>query len=192
MGNRKEDKENELIIRARNGDSKAFRTLVDIHKDKSLSLALSIIKNKSLAEDILQEVFIKVHRNLGRFKFKSKFSTWLYKIVVNTCNNELRRHKNNISIEESEVVINLSTKRKDNQILLLQDQKEYIQKAMEQLKMDEALVIRLFYLCEMSLKEIEIITKFSTSKIRVDLHRGRKNLHLILKQLLGDEIDNLL
>jgi len=167
------DKDSELIHKIQDGDTNAFRTLVDLYKDKSLSLALSIVKNRSLAEDILQDSFIKVYRNIKRFKFKSKFSTWLYKIIVNTSYNELKRQKRNISIEESDFVTNLSIKQKENLALRLEDQKKYIQKAMEQLKTDEALVLRLFYLCEMSLKEITAIK-----------HQ--------LEQLLGEEINHLL
>jgi len=186
------DKDSELIYKVQDGDTNAFRTLVDLYKDKSLSLAISIVKNESLAEDILQDSFIKVYRNIKWFKYKSKFSTWLYKIIVNTSYNELKRQKKNISIEESDFVTNLSIKKEENPVLRLEDQKKYIQKAMELLKTDEALVLRLFYLCEMSLKEIAIITKFSASKVRVDLHRGRKNIKQQLEQLLGEEINHLL
>jgi RNA polymerase sigma factor (sigma-70 family) len=192
LDNKINDNDNELIHKIQDGDTNAFRTLVDLYKDKSLSLALSIVKNESLAEDILQDSFITVYKNIKGFKFKSKFSTWLYKIIVNTSYNELKRQKRNISIEESDFVTNLSSEQKENLVLSFEDQKIYIQKAMEQLKTDEALVLRLFYLCEMSLKEITAITKFSASKVRVDIHRGKKNIKYQLKQLLGEEINHLL
>lgn len=188
MDGKVQDKDIQLINKLRNGDTTAFRILVELYKDKSLSLAVSIVKNEALAEDILQDVFIKVYKNIGKFKFKSKFSTWLYKIVVNTCYTELKRRIKNISIEENQDTIEQTTTIKESSALTLEDQKVYIQKAMEQLKSDEALVLRLFYLCEMSLSEIETITKFSASKIRVDLHRGRKNIKRELEFLLGDEI----
>ncbi|MBP2831525.1 sigma-70 family RNA polymerase sigma factor [Aquimarina sp. U1-2] len=170
----------------------AFRILVDLYKDKSLSLAISIIKDEHLAEDILQDVFIKVYKKIGTFKFRSKFSTWMYKIVVNTCYNELKRQRNTVPIEENEKPFDHTTSPEGSDKLTFEDQKAYIQKGMQQLKTDEALVLRLFYLCEMSLKEIEAITKFKASKIRVDLHRGRKNLEEQLRQLLGDETKHLL
>lgn len=179
-------------MRVRNGDMDAFRTLVDLYKDKSLSLAISILKDETLAEDILQEVFIKVYRNIKKFKFKSKFSTWLYRIVVNTCYNELRKQRDTVPIEENEYVFNEDNSTNQNQILTKEDQKKYILEAMKRLKPDEALVLRLFYLCEMSLKEVETISGFSASKVRVDLHRGRKNMEKQLKKLLGNEIHNLL
>lgn len=192
MADRITDTDTELIHRVRDGDKVALRTLVDLYKDKALSLAVSIVKDKPLAEDMLQDVFIKVHKNIGTFKFKSKFSTWLYKIVVNTCYTELKKKKHTVSIEDEELTFQKMGSFERNHILTLEDQKTYIQKAMNRLKPDEAVVLRLFYLCEMSLKEVEEITKSSPSKIRVDLHRGRKNLEQELKLLLGEEIAQLL
>jgi RNA polymerase sigma-70 factor (ECF subfamily) len=72
------------------------------------------------------------------------------------------------------------------------DQKKYINLALEKLRPDESLLLRLFYLSELHIKEIEKITGFKTSKIKVDLHRGRENLHFQLKQLLGNDIKYLL
>ena len=72
------------------------------------------------------------------------------------------------------------------------DQKAYINKVLDAMKPDEALVLRLHYLNELKIKEIEEITGFGRSKIKVDLHRGRENFHAKLKQLLGKDINYLL
>lgn len=181
----------DLIRKVIEGDTTAFRQLVYEHKDVSLSLAYSILKNKSLAEDVLQDVFIKVFNKLKTFKFESSFSTWLYRIVVNTSYNELKRQKNNISIDDYNHDHVMSTIN-DHDYMKEEDQKYYICKALMLLRPDEALVLRLFYLCELSIKEIENITAFKTSKIKVDLHRGRENLNFQLRQLLGNDIKHLL
>jgi len=73
-----------------------------------------------------------------------------------------------------------------------EDQKKYIQKALDLLKPDEALILRLFYLCELKISEIEEVTGYKVSKIKVDLHRGRKNMQNALHQLLGNESQHLL
>ena len=64
--------------------------------------------------------------------------------------------------------------------------------ALNKLNNNEALVLRLHYLAELSIKEIEKATGFSSSKIKTSLHRGRNNLHFQLKEILGNEIDDLL
>ncbi|MEO1031151.1 MAG: sigma-70 family RNA polymerase sigma factor [Bacteroidota bacterium] len=191
MRTKSHNEEYDLIRKVIEGDSNAFRQLVYKYKDVSLSLACSILKNKTLAEDVLQDVFIKVFNNLKTFKFKSSFSTWLYRIVVNTSYNALKRQKVSLSIDKDsygDFIVPFN----DSDPLMEKDQKHYINKALSLLRPDEALVLRLFYLCELSIREIEEITKFKTSKIKVDLHRGRENLNFQLRQLLGDDIKHLL
>ncbi|RNC88340.1 MAG: sigma-70 family RNA polymerase sigma factor [Winogradskyella sp.] len=181
----------ELIRNTIEGDTTAFRQLVYKYKDVSLSLAYSILKNKAQSEDVLQDAFIKVFNKLDTFKFKSSFSTWLYRIVVNTAYNELKKQKPKVSIDDT-INEGLLTPAEDEDHLKEKDQKRYINLALERMRIDEALVLRLFYLCELSIKEIEAITKFKTSKIKIDLHRGRENLSFQLKQLLGNDIKHLL
>ena len=149
-------KDNELIKKAIEGDTAAFRLLVYNHKDVSLSLAASIVKDPVLAEDILQDVFVKVYHKLHTFTFKAAFTTWLYRIVVNTSYNALKKQKKYIVIDTSTEAYMLPSS--VDSTINDADQKKYIQLALQQLKPDEALVLRLFYLCELSIKEIEALT----------------------------------
>lgn len=180
----------DLIRNTIEGDTNAFRQLVYRYKDVSLSLAFSILKSRTLAEDVLQNVFIKVFNKLRTFKFKSSFSTWLYRIVINASYNELKKQKSNLFLDvtSDNVVVSIE----DTDYMKEKDQKRYINNALMLLRTDEALVLRLFYLCELSIREIEGITKFKPSKIKVDLHRGRENLNFQLKRLLGDDIKHIL
>ena len=161
------------------------------YKDVSLSLVISVLKDKALAEDVLQDAFIKVFKSIDGFEFKSRFSTWLYRIVVNTSYNALKKEKPQVDIEdvEKDSLIEPFT---GGEALTLTDQNKYIQQAFELLRPDEALVLRLFYLSELSMNEIEEVTGFSLSKIKVDLHRGRDNMYYYLKKILGEEVNHLL
>jgi RNA polymerase sigma factor (sigma-70 family) len=181
-----------LIERIRKGDSEAFRQLVERHKDISLSLSFSILKDKALAEDALQEAFIKVFRKLHTFNHKAAFSTWLYRIVVNTSYNMLKQQKFHEDI--STIPFNDSGVSSEVPFNALKEeaQRQYIRTAMASLASDEALVLRLFYLCELSIREVQEVTRFSNSKIKVCLHRGRKNMHQELQNLLGAELKHLL
>lgn len=182
----------ELIEKVKNGDTDAFRQLVDKYKDVSLSLAYSILKDKAKAEDVLQEAFIKVFHKAASFKHQSAFSSWLYRIVVNSSYNELKRNKSYLDIEKVNSNDSMSSDKTAFQNLKEEEQKKYVILALNKLKADEALVLRLFYLGELSLKEVEEITEFSPSKVKVDLHRGRKNMEIALKNLLGKQINDLL
>ena len=79
------DKDTEIIRRAQNGDLNAFRELVDEHKRNVYYLAFDLTRNREDAEDVSQDVFLKVFRSLKDFRGDAKFSSWLYRITVNTC-----------------------------------------------------------------------------------------------------------
>lgn len=185
------DKDVLLVNRIKEGDRMAFRELVDQYKDVSLSLVDSILKDRTKSEDVLQDVFIKVFEAIDSFKFRSRFSTWLFRIVVNTSFNALKKDKKSLNLDASyDRLIDSSAIGVD--AIKSKDQKKYIILAMARLRADEALVLRLFYLCELSIKEIEEVTSYKRAKIKVDLHRGRDNMYFHLKQMLGDEINQLL
>ncbi len=87
------DEERALIDRARQGDRAAFGELVRLYDQQVLRLVLRIVASPEDARDLYQEVFLKVFRSLDRFRFDSRFSTWLYRIVMNVCLDHLRRQK---------------------------------------------------------------------------------------------------
>jgi len=75
----------DLINKAQNGDESAFNELVCRYDRNVLALTLKYVNDRDDAKDIYQEVFLRVFRGLKNFKFKSEFSTWLYRITVNVC-----------------------------------------------------------------------------------------------------------
>ena len=171
------DKDFDIIFQINEGDTSLFRVLVDKYKDASFSLARSILRNKEDAEDALQESYIRAFSGLKRFKFKSSFSTWLYKIVVNTCNTRyenLKRQHLNIHFDSD-----LNTEIPDiNSVLtdiIILEQKVLVNKILDTLKAEESLLLRLYYLEELSIDEIKQITEFKDSKAKVTLYRARKS-----------------
>ena len=74
-----------LIEKAQSGDPIAFEDLIAIHQKNIFSIAYRIAGNQNDAEDMAQEVLIKIFKNLNQFKGNSKFSTWLYRVTTNTC-----------------------------------------------------------------------------------------------------------
>ena len=77
----------ELLAKARSGDVEAFGRLVECHQDYVFNVVLHMVGRRQDAEDITQDVFVKVHKALGRFEGRAKFTTWLYGIAVNTVRN---------------------------------------------------------------------------------------------------------
>jgi RNA polymerase sigma-70 factor (ECF subfamily) len=85
--------EAELVARLREGSRSAFEALYVQHGGKMRSLALSLMGNVSDAEDAVQEAFLKLHRGAASFEGRAALSTWIHRVVVNTCLDMKRRHK---------------------------------------------------------------------------------------------------
>ena len=85
--------ETELIERLKQGDETAFKTIVEQWQDMVYNTILGIVQNDTEAEDLAQDVFIKVFEKVGTFKGDSKFSTWLYRIATTTALDHLRSRK---------------------------------------------------------------------------------------------------
>ncbi|MBI4461911.1 MAG: sigma-70 family RNA polymerase sigma factor [Acidobacteria bacterium] len=94
--------ERTLIRRAQRGDTAAFEELVRLHDRDVLRLALQIVGSEDEARDLYQEAFLKIYRSLGRFRFQSRFSTWVYRIVINVCLDHLRRRRANPEVQAPE------------------------------------------------------------------------------------------
>src|ERR1700754_2165670 len=85
--------DNEIISNVLNGDQQAYAGLVSRYQNYVFTLALRFTKNREDAEEVAQDIFIKAYKALADFKGNSKFSTWLYTIVNNTCITFLRKKR---------------------------------------------------------------------------------------------------
>src|SRR3954453_22168132 len=83
--------EHELVERCRSGDEHAFQELVDRYKDLVYALIARTVQDRSRAEDLAQDVFLRIHRGLPYFRGEARLSTWIYRIVANVCVGEASR-----------------------------------------------------------------------------------------------------
>ncbi|HKL08433.1 MAG TPA: sigma-70 family RNA polymerase sigma factor [Bacteroidales bacterium] len=186
--------EKHYIQRVLRGDVHAFSYLVDMHKSMVYTLALRMLKNPENAEELAQDVFVKAFQSMEKFKFESKFSTWLYRITYNAAISILRKKHvemadiDDVQLPENNVVdtFNAITELKNY------EQRTYVKQALEQLKDEDALIITLFYLDENSVEEISVITGFTVANVKVKLHRARKRFYDALKLILKDEVKMIL
>jgi RNA polymerase sigma-70 factor, ECF subfamily len=88
--------ERSLLRRLRDRDERAFRELIETHRDRVFNITFRMLGNRADAEDVAQEVFITVFKTIDTFREEAKFSTWLYRVTVNHCKNRIkyraRRH----------------------------------------------------------------------------------------------------
>jgi len=85
--------ERRLIVAAKQGDRDAFRALVEKHQRRAYAVALGVLHDPDDARDVCQEAFLKAHRNLVNFEGEAQFFTWLYRIVMNLCIDQLRKRR---------------------------------------------------------------------------------------------------
>src|SRR5580704_1792265 len=95
--------ERELVERCRRGDEGAFQELVDRYKDLVFALIARTVQDRSRAEDLAQEVFLRINRGLPYFRGEARLSTWIYRIVANLCDESRGPQIATISIDEAKV-----------------------------------------------------------------------------------------
>lgn len=178
------------IKQIRQGNVKAFSFLVQKHQNTVYSLALRILKNQEEAQEAAQDSFVRVYQSLCGFSAKSKFSTWLYRIVYNECLGRLRKTKRHFTLVED--LVDHAAEPSDYldglHQLELEERAALVKKGIQLLNPAEAVVLTLFYMEDQTIKEISTITGSTESNIKVQLHRGRKNLAQSLRKLSNKEL----
>lgn len=178
----------------RQGDMQAFGQLVQKHQRLVYTLALRMLKNPEEAQEAAQDTFVKVYQSLAGFEGKSKFTTWIYRVVYNECLGRLRKTKRYFTLVE-DILENPDepTDFLDGLEIMQRDERStLVKKGIEMLNPGEAVVLTLFYLEDQSIKEIATITGSSESNVKVQLHRGRKHLAEALQKLTNKELIGLI
>jgi RNA polymerase sigma-70 factor (ECF subfamily) len=159
------------------GDINAYRFLVEKYKDMVYTIAYGITQADLLAEEVAQDTFLKAFQNLEKFKKKAKFSTWLYRIAVNESLRKVRKkslnfeHLDDLQLSDQKIELKPEAIEQMHQV----EQREMICNILNALNTNESLVLRLYYLEELSIEEISKIMRLSPSNAKVILYRARKS-----------------
>ncbi|MFH1159361.1 MAG: sigma-70 family RNA polymerase sigma factor [bacterium] len=178
--------DNQYIDRVLQGDSSAYAHLVAKHKEMVFSIALKISNNREDAEEVAQDSFLKAYQALGSFRKKSKFSTWLYRIVYNAAITKTRKKRIEFVGIDDRLIMNYTEDEIHARVNEIdeQEQKILVDRALKNLPEEDNLLITLFYKSEKSIEEISYITGLSESNVKVRLHRIRKKLYDELSELM--------
>jgi len=183
-------KDKELLEKLRSGNAAAFADLVECHKDLVFTLALRMLGNREDAEEVAQDVFLKVHASLGRFKGDSKLSTWIYRIAYNATldrtrkNDRQGRHLDLGEHRGKELwVLDHALER-----MAREERSALIQACLAKLPVDDASILTLFYYEEMNLLELEKVMGLPPATLKVRLFRARKRLAVIMEGIMYKEI----
>ena len=172
------DQDLELINRFKNGDSGGFEMLVKKYHNRVINIVYSLTRNKTDAEDIAQEVFLKIYFELDNFKAQAKFSSWFYRITVNSTYDFLRRQKHRLASLEDNDYTNIPDKTKTPDILA----QELIQEALKNIPFEFRCAIILREIEGLSYEEISQALKISLGTVESRIYRAREMLKNILIQ----------
>ncbi len=186
--------DNEIISQVLTGNQGAYAQLVDRYQNYVFTLVLRLVKSREDAEELAQDAFVKAFKYLKDFRGDSKFSTWLYTIVNNTCITFLRKKRLEIQSLDNEQVFS----RADNldsglraDTVEQKSKQTMVNEAISLLNPDDAMVITLFYKAEQSLEETAAVLGIEINAAKVRLHRGRARLKEKMMVFFPEEIKDL-
>lgn len=165
--NVKEQEDNTLINLYLDGNEKAFEELLSRYKDKIYTSIYLFVKDDSKAQDIFQEVFIKVINTLrnGKYNHEGKFSQWVMRIAYNLCVDNFRRKKRRPTLhatDEFDIFDVLKSEDLNSEELVMRDQTHLrVRKLVDRLPEEQREVVILRHYADMSFKEIASLTRVS-------------------------------
>jgi RNA polymerase sigma-70 factor (ECF subfamily) len=169
----------QIIKLSQNKDQKAFEKLVVHYQSYAFSLAFKLVCDEEEAKDIVQESFIRVWKNLGKFKLETKFTTWLYKIVFNLSLDKLKankRRKGIISESEHTILFEKIGGEHPETEMVNKDLAEIIKSLAEDLTPKQRVVFILRDLQGAEMDEISEITSMSKGTVKSNLYYARLNI----------------
>jgi RNA polymerase sigma-70 factor (ECF subfamily) len=172
--------EKELLIRIRHGDDSVFETLVALHSPRVLSLARRLAGNREDAEDIAQEAFLRLHRNVATFRGDSSIATWLHRTVTRLAIDSLRRQKlrqrifffRRSSQEADPLDYVPASTLSPGARFLAGEISRHLKMAMNRLSARQQVVFTLRHFEEMPLREIADLLGLEVGTVKSHLHRA--------------------
>ena len=180
----------ELAAKVSGGDREAFNVLVERYQSKIINMAYTMLSSREDSYDAAQEVFIRVYRNIEKFKGGSSFSTWIYRITSNTCTDMLRKRVRRISavsITESDDDDRAPLELKDTsptpeETVEKNEVQKAVRAALAELPYEHRQIIALYDIEGLSYQEISEIIKCPVGTVKSRLSRARNFLKKILSQ----------
>jgi RNA polymerase sigma-70 factor (ECF subfamily) len=173
--------ERELVERCRSGDEHAFQELVDRHKDLVFALIARTVQDRSRAEDLAQDVFLRIHRGLPYFRGEARLSTWIYRIVANVCLQEQGHSPPaTVSLDDERTRAKAMPSAPDRQFgdLELHDR---LEKAIARLPANYRLLIAAHYLDGVQYEGLADALQLPLGTVKTQLYRAKRQLRRMLE-----------
>jgi RNA polymerase sigma-70 factor (ECF subfamily) len=174
--------ERELVERCRRGDEGAFQELVDGYKDLVFALIARTIQDRSRAEDLAQDVFLRIHRGLPYFRGEARLSTWIYRIVANVCVQERGQQVNagaTLSLDDTRAPVRTPAAA-DRQFSDL-ELRDRLEKAIAQLPAQQRLLVAAHYLQGVRYEDLAEALRMPLGTVKTHLFRAKQQLRRLLE-----------
>jgi len=184
----------EIVLKVQSGNVGAFDQLVQKYREHIFSVIYNMTSNREDASDLAQETFIKAFQAIGRFRGKSSFFTWIYRIAINTTMTFLKKRSRrryisyenaNEEISSSEVFERLTAKNRTEKGILINELQEKLNDALQRLSPKHRTVVILHEIEGLEHAEIAEITKTSIGTVRSRLHYAKQQLQSYLQEYIG-------
>ncbi len=172
-----------IIEACQQGDRAAFQLLFETYKDKVFSIAVYSSGDRALADDITQQIFLKLFTAIRQFRGESEFTTWLYRLVVNACLDERRRRRRLLPWGETVAMRKAGERKPQEKQYARREVSEAVQAAIGELKPKFRLPILLKYIEGLSYEEIASVMGCSKGTVASRLNRGHSQLAKRLSHL---------
>ena len=173
------DHERELVDRCRRGDVGAFEELVDRYKNLVFAMIMRTIPDRSQAEDLAQDVFMRVHRGLPYFRGEARLSTWIYRIVMNVCMQDRGHPTSSVSLDDANAKVSApaATDRHADDLEL----RDRLEKAIAQLPAQYRLLIAAHYLQGVQYEDLAEALQLPLGTLKTQLYRAKQQLRRLLE-----------
>ena len=168
------------------GDREAFRLLFEAYKDRVFSIACYSLGDKAAADDITQQIFVKLFTRIGQFRGDSEFTTWLYRLVINSCLDERRRQRRLLPVAEFTPMRKGAYRKSPETGYERREIAGSVREAIGGLKPKMRLPILLKYIEGLSYEEIAEVLGCSKGTVASRLNRAHKALAKRLSHLRGE------
>jgi len=178
-----------IIERCQSGDPPAFEELFHLYRDDVYRFSYLVVRDATLAQDVVQEAFLKVFKSVGKFQFRSSFKSWLYRVVVNEAITILRRRKLKEDLHPTPGAVtdasdSHSRRWQPEEFALESEERDLLHWAVGQLDPIHRSVVVLKYFHDFSDPEIAAVVGCPPGTVKSRLHRARELLrHAITKQM---------
>lgn len=169
--------ERELVERCRRGDDAAFQELVDRYKDLVFALIARTVQDRSRAEDLAQEVFLRIHRGLPYFRGEARLSTWIYRIVANVC--VLPSSPPTLSLDDEPTATWATPSAVDRQFSDL-ELRDRLEKAIARLPAHYRLLVAAHYLDGVLYEDLAEAMSLPLGTVKTQLYRAKQQLRRLL------------